>query len=335
MWDTRWQVAAFAIFWGACQVSPSTLPHVNQYPIAAYPHFCANTEAGPTQPPRAQHMVTDVKLTACTSGALLKSGALVPRRWIELHGGNAATGRCSAAFWQKLTQEVKKKLHVGMRPGTCALTLTLTLTLTRTLTPTLTLTRCALTLTRHVRPIRRAKLCPDHGHAIGSAAPARPARTARVRQWHCRARKVPQSQGLVVVWEDCEEAPRLGLRLVAQPLNSRAQATESPAHAPRPCAITRLPLAQPLRHPARRHPASNIRNIICSLNHRPESQSDSDLGLCHCLSVCSFTPSRGYVVNTPCSAHSCNSQQEPSFSNRAARTWFPARWHADALSASK
>jgi len=105
MWDTRWQVAAFAIFWGACQVSPSTLPHVNQYPIAAYPHFCAKTKADPTQPPRAQHMVTDVKLTACTSGALLKSGALVPRRWIELHGGNAATGRCSAAFWRTLTQE--------------------------------------------------------------------------------------------------------------------------------------------------------------------------------------------------------------------------------------
>ena len=121
MWDTRWQVAAFAIFWGACQVSPSTLPHVNQYPIAAYPHFCAKTEAGPTQPPRAQHMVTDVKLTACTSGALLKSGALVPRRWIELHGGNAATGRCSAAFWRLLTQEVQKNLHVGKRPGTCAL----------------------------------------------------------------------------------------------------------------------------------------------------------------------------------------------------------------------
>ena len=112
-------------------------------------------------------------------------------------------------------------------------------------------------------------------HAIGSAAPARPARTARVRQWHCRARKVPQSQGLVVVWEDSEEAPRLGLRLVAQPLNSRAQAAESPPHAPRPCAITRLPLAQPLRHPARRHPASNIRNIILSLTRVTYIQAEA------------------------------------------------------------
>ena len=111
MWDTRWRVAAFAMFWGSLQVSPKNLRSMFQYPIAAYPNFCAKSNSDPTRPPVANHMITDVKLTACSSGSLLKSGALVPRRWIELHGGNAATGGCSSAFWRELTKAVQK-IHV-------------------------------------------------------------------------------------------------------------------------------------------------------------------------------------------------------------------------------
>ena len=111
MWDTRWRVAAFAMFWGSLQVSPRNLVNGDQYPIAAFPDFCAKGSSDPNRPPGANHMITDVKLTACSSGSLLKSGALVPRRWIELHGGNAATGKCSSAFWRELTQVVQK-IHV-------------------------------------------------------------------------------------------------------------------------------------------------------------------------------------------------------------------------------
>ena len=111
MWDTRWRVAAFAMFWGSLQVSPRNLVKLDQYPITAFPNFCAGRNSNPNRPPFADHMITDVKLTACSSGSLLKSGALVPRRWIELHGGNAATGKCSPAFWRQLTQFVQK-IHV-------------------------------------------------------------------------------------------------------------------------------------------------------------------------------------------------------------------------------
>jgi hypothetical protein len=126
MWDTRWRVAAFSILWGSLMVSPKTLPQLDQYPIAAYPHFCASSsgKASPTKAPVAMHMITDVKLTACESGSLLKSGLLVPTRWIQLHGGNAATGRCSSAFWQKLKQEVQKNGNLGSKrkgKNTCAL----------------------------------------------------------------------------------------------------------------------------------------------------------------------------------------------------------------------
>ena len=126
MWDSRWRVAAFSILWGSLMVSPKTLPQLDQYPIAAYPHFCANSsgKASPTKAPVAMHMITDVKLTACESGSLLKSGLLVPTRWIQLHGGNAATGRCSSAFWQKLKQEVQKNGNLGSKrkgKNTCAL----------------------------------------------------------------------------------------------------------------------------------------------------------------------------------------------------------------------
>ena len=67
-------------------------------------------------------MITDVKLTSCVSGSLLKRGALVPRRWVELHGGGAATGRCSSAFWRKLTQAVQMEHGLGNRgSAVCAL----------------------------------------------------------------------------------------------------------------------------------------------------------------------------------------------------------------------
>ena len=82
-WDTRWLVAAFAFSWGCLHVSPSNLRQGSQYPIGAFPAFCAGRSHGsPTQPqhgPRTHYMITDVKLTSCVSGSLLKRGALVPR----------------------------------------------------------------------------------------------------------------------------------------------------------------------------------------------------------------------------------------------------------------
>ena len=117
MWDTRWRVAAFAMLWGSLQVSPRNLVNEGQYPIAAYPNFCPLSNFDPTGPPLAKHIITDVRLTACSSGSLLKSGALVPKRWIEhnvgLRGGNIATGKCSSAFWQSLTQAVQKQHGLG------------------------------------------------------------------------------------------------------------------------------------------------------------------------------------------------------------------------------
>ena len=136
-WDTRWLVAAFAFSWGCLHVSPSNLRQGSQYPIGAFPAFCAGRSHGsPTQPqhgPRTHYMITDVKLTSCVSGSLLKRGALVPRRWVELHGKDAAmwvklkgekagTGRCSSAFWRDLTQAVQMEHGLGNRgSAVCAL----------------------------------------------------------------------------------------------------------------------------------------------------------------------------------------------------------------------
>ena len=104
--DTRWWVAAFSL--GFCLLQALTVLGRNgasQYPIASYPAFCAH--GAHRRPPEAHWLLSEAQVLACANtSTVLKRGKLLPRRFIEMHGGESKLGSHHDSFWRTLADEV-------------------------------------------------------------------------------------------------------------------------------------------------------------------------------------------------------------------------------------